>query len=455
MHRMLPAVVVPSPSRPRPAPVARAPLVVSAHRSLAALAPLSAEVAALSARSGRACPFATPAFLRRAVEEDEFLDFDRDATPLLLLAYEAGALKAFLPLRERVVPGAFGGPRVEPLLTHDVERPHVVAAPEDEDRAARAFVEHLCAERRAPFIDLVGVEPDGALARACADFAARARPGGKRLFRTVDGPPLSVIPTGSYATIDAYWSALAKKMRSNTGRLVRRLASAGELTWIESDARPGLDGLFDLYLSVEARSWKRAAGAGVARHPKRARFFRRMIEEGGPPRPWIGALLLDGAPIASMIHATHERRGWALEMAFDEAYAELAPGSLLLLLCVRRAIEERLATYNLMASYSYYKHRWLADVVPTCSAQLIKVGSRPYYRAILGDLRRAVQARLDAGAPPEAYNAEKRRVADVVVDDPRARAAAAARAAALATSGAVRTTSFAELSRALPFVLPR
>lgn len=440
-------IVVPS----RPPKVAAAPLIVEARRSLAALADVRADLERLSARSTRRCPFSTPTFLARAVEEDEFLAFDgRDASPLLLLAWEGSSLKGFLPLRERAG-------RVEPLLTHDVERPDVVAFPGDEERVARAFVEHLCFERRAPFVDFVGVEPTSVLARACEAVARSAKPGAKRRFRTVEGPPLSVIPTGSFPSIDAYFAALSKKMRGNVSRFARRLFAAGEPTWIEADGSDprALEELFEIYLSIEARSWKQRAKAGIARHEKRVRFFRRMIAERSCPRPWIGVLLLDGAPIAAMISASHEGRSWALEMAYDEKHGDLGPGQLLLLLSIRRAIEERAATYNLMASYAYYKQRWLADVVPTCSAQLLKVGSRPFYRALLGDLRREVARRIAADAPKD-FNEDKRRVQDEVDDDPAGRAQATARAAALTTSGAkLRVETADDLARALPFLRVR
>ncbi len=449
-HDRLVLDFAPSPARARSA---AGPIVIEARRSIAALEDVRADMDRLVQASARRCPFSTPAYLARIVALDEFLAFDgTDATVLVLLAYRGGELVGYLPLRERPERLLLTtSQRIELLVTHDNERPHVVAAPEDEDAVARAFIEHLCFERRVPFVDITGQEPGSALERAAFAIADASPPGQRFRARRLEGPPVSVVPI-RWSSLDEYWRDLSRKHRSNVGRFGRRLALSGDLSWIESDEPRAVSALFDIYLSLEERSWKSPAQAGISRHEKRVRFFRRMIEEA-QPKPWLGMAAVDGVPVAAILNGSFGGRAFALEMVYDEKYAHVAPGQILLLMGMRRAIAEGASSYNLLQSYAYYKTRWLADAIPTGSVQLLKVGSQPFYRAALGDLRRVVQARIDDDTPPVAFNEEKRAAnVDFAAGREAARTEDARRLRVLVEDGLVQVTGGAALVDALPFL---
>ena len=110
---------------------------VRLHERLSEFDPIA--MASVNASSRRASLFASPAWLRLFIEHDGDLH-ERGATPCFLAAWEGGVLKGYLPLKSTNDPGGRG---LSSLITMEVERPEVVAAPEDEVRVTQAFFRNL------------------------------------------------------------------------------------------------------------------------------------------------------------------------------------------------------------------------------------------------------------------------------------------------------------------------
>jgi hypothetical protein len=143
---------------------------------------------------------------------------------------------------------------------------------------------------------------------------------------------------------------------------------------------------------------------------------------------------------------------YALEMAYDDAWAERGPGQMLLLFSMHEAIERRARSYNLLTSFAYYKARWGAHIVDAEALQLFRVGSFHFYKAIFGDFRRRV---LEGIVPSEAearraYNATRRKV-EPPHDDEALHAPSDALAALRARGEGLRFWSKDALAALLPF----
>jgi hypothetical protein len=147
-----------------------------------------------------------------------------------------------------------------------------------------------------------------------------------------------------------------------------------------------------MYCEIERHSWKYQAGLSVGGDAARTARIRGLLTAHQPLQMVIQILILDGVPIAGLISGcfeSHAGKGlYALQVVFDERYAAAAPGSLMLLLGTRHAIESGCAYFNLLSGFGHYKTRWLAESTATRSLQIYRVGSLPYWRRTLGDLQR-------------------------------------------------------------------
>jgi CelD/BcsL family acetyltransferase involved in cellulose biosynthesis len=359
-------------------------IAVRRFQSFAELQPLRAELAAVHSHSRRSCPFSTLEYLQAFYEHDEFHPPGDGSELWWLVAGEGDRVLAYLPLRS-VEERIFGLParKLEFLATHDTDRPHLVASAAEEQRCAAAFYEYLMTHKKAwSFLELRQQDRDSKLFPVPVDAS-------RYYVRLFDAPQNSTVRVGWPSTRD-YFASLKKKARSNTSRQLRNLLTSGEVLYLSSEHPAALPTLFELYLQVEARSWKAQAEGTIGRHPARVAFFRRLLEPDQPMRLCISLLLLDGVPIAGLVDGRFGQGLFALQIAFDESRAKLSPGATVLFMSLRRAIEDRLAFYNLLSGFAYYKSFWHAETVDTQTVQLIRRGSRHYWKALAGDLIRRV-----------------------------------------------------------------
>jgi hypothetical protein len=113
-----------------------------------------------------------------------------------------------------------------------------------------------------------------------------------------------------------------------------------------------------------------------------------------PMRAVIQILLLNGAPVAGLISGGFatpaQKQLYALHIAFDNAQVDSAPGSAVLLMGLRHAIDGGYGSYNLLSGFGHYKHRWLAQSTAARSAQIYRLGRLPFWRRLFGDAKRAL-----------------------------------------------------------------
>jgi len=399
-------VPAPSPALPPAAgtaAIAGAAPTVTAYHSLAELGQLGPELDALNLASQRPTPFQTMEYL------EAFLGHDEHAAPgqapHFLVLRDAGVAVGWVALRlvrERVLGRTTT--RVTFLTTHDVDRPGLVCRVADQDRCADAVWRHLLAQRWIDAIELMA--QDG---RSPLLPGGRAFPGWR--VRTFDSIPNNTIQL-HHPTLPAWFGSLGKKYRLNVGRLGRRLLAVGPVELLTARHPEALAAFLDLYLDVERRSWKPAGNAGIGRHPERIALFRSQCQPGRAVAPVVHLLSVDGVAVAAIFAVEFAGSLYAREITFDERYAALAPGNLLMLLSIGGAYARHLGAVNLLGFFGYYKARWGAEVTPTRGVQLLRRGSPPWVVAWV----RAAWRRLRPAAPatPDgAFNPARREVAEV------------------------------------------
>ena len=169
---------------------------------------------------------------------------------------------------------------------------------------------------------------------------------------------------------------------------MRALLAAGEVQVLTSSDSQTLQPLFELYRSVEGHSWKARTEAALAGSDQWTPYYLGLMDAGQPMRIAIHVLLLDGVPIAGLITGAFGKGLYALHTAYDERFSRLAPGSALLLMGMRLAIDGGYGFFDLLQGFGYYKTRWLATMTETQSLQIYRIGSPFYWRRVLGDAKR-------------------------------------------------------------------
>ena len=420
---------------------------VKVVRSRAQLAPLFGELAALNFASRRPCPFSTPEFLSLTLEHDEFA---RPGDELLfLLAYAGERPVGYLPLR-KTMRRAFGIPygRIESLSLGYLDRPYAVARAEDEAACAAAFCRHLRERERGwSMLELTAQDA------ASAFHAIVNAPGRGYWARRRATDPNTTIPL-PFVTLADYFNSLDGDFRRNVRARCRKLLAAGRVEVISSSEPAARGALLDMYLDIETRSWKASIGAGVDRHPERLALFRALY--ASPLTTPLLIILLDRVPIVGLAAIEYEGAWYVLEIAYNSAYSDLAPGYLLHLLALGEAIARGQRALNLLHAYAYYKKSWNGVVTETTAVQVYRVPNAPYLKARAGDVARSLAR---GGREEEQFNPARRAAGEQgsSKDSPRpprdeaARLAAAALARLAMVSSGVRLLTGDALVATLPF----
>ncbi len=430
---------------------------VNQHRSLEALRSLRDELDRLNRASQRRCPFTTFALLQNVVQNDEVFRRAGAPKPLFLTAHENGRLLGLLPLRattERI--GRVPYTKLEWLLTLEVDRPHLVARPEDERAVARAMWRYLARDVRWSMLELQQQDADSAMTAAMeATDAPRfyvrelaSREGNVLQLKDAHGAP-------RFPDAAGYIQALSRKQRSNVKRSVLDTLARPGMTMLSSARGDVAPLLFDLYLDVERRSWKARSDAAVSRSTERIAYYRALFAADAPMKLCVDVLLEDGVPVAGHVTGTYEGAMYFLQTVYDERLDDVSPGTLMLLWSLKQAVGDGVLAFNMLPDFSYYKSRWLADVVPTKTLQVFRTGSLPWAKAMAGEVKRRVDARrgktpTTSAALQNASKLEADRRADAPPPPPADRDLAARVLLEVDRLG-VKPVTAAEQLKALPF----
>lgn len=390
-------------------PNCQAMLTIARYESLAACAPLRDQMDALNLRARRPCPYSTLAYYENFLVNDEFLVEGRDARLLFLAVLDDDRLVGYAALRRRRTIQLGGAPaKIEWLVTRDTDRPHLVCAPEDGDRCARTIVGHLVHDEPPwTYLELADQEDDDPLVRAL-----RALAGGRFVVRGYEGHANSTLDV-HWTDGAAYFRCLSRKTRETVSHQVRKLMASGRVELVRSTSPSGGRALLPAYLAVEARSWKHAAGVGIGRHPKRVAFYEGLFDDAQPMHVAISLLVLDGTPVAGMVHGTFGDTLYLIEIAYDGRFERVSPGQALQFFAMMHAVDSGHARVNMRSDSAWWKSQWLATVSSTAHVRVLRRPSLPWARAIAGALRRRVR-----GDEQVAWNPLRRLVRERTANTP-------------------------------------
>ena len=352
--------------------------------SLEEAAFLRDEVNALNRAGMRPDPFSTFEFF------ENFLRYDRSFPQGLRLwflsAFNAGRLVGYMALKQMThkVLGLRAS-KLDFLVTHDVDRPQLVVRPEHALEVSEAFYAYLLDHKREwSFLELR--HQDAASPLFPPPAAVKLKGYWVRQWPGMDNGTIHL----RWGTLEAYFKSFSKKFRSNVSRQMRTLLAAGEVECLASSDPATTPALFELYHSIEPRSWKARPGVAIGRYPEWVEYFKGLLDARQPMRVSIQVLLLDGVPIAGLICGAFMNGLYALHIVYDDRLGRLAPGSAMLLMGMRQAIDGRYAFFNLLSGFGYYKVRWQAQLTETRVAQIYRVGRLLFWRRVFGDWKRWV-----------------------------------------------------------------
>jgi hypothetical protein len=375
--------------------------------SLEEAAFLRDEVDALNRAGTRPDPFSTFGFFQNFLRHVERYSQGQGLRLWFLAAFSADRLVGYMALKQmtqRVL--GLREFKLDFLVTHDADRPQLVARPELALAVSEAFYAYLL-ERKREWSFLEFRQQDAASPLFPPPAAVKLKGYLVRQWPSLDNGTIHV----RWGTLDAYFKSFSKKFRSNVSRQMRSLLAAGEVEYLASSDPAATPALLELYHSIEPRSWKSRAGVAIGRYPQWVDYFRGLLDARQPMRVSIQVLLLDGLPVAGLISGAFMRGLYALHIVYDDRLSRLAPGSAMLLMGMRQAIDGRYAFFNLLAGFGYYKVRWQAQMTETRIAQIYRAGSLLFWRRVFGDWKRRVFS-ARSGETPVLFNPLRRDVSE-------------------------------------------
>lgn len=351
-------------------------------------------------------PFSSFEFLANIAASAEAFPRNDGFRPWLLLAFDGDRLVGYAALkqeRHRVL--GIPAKRIDWLAAYVSGRPHVVARRSDTSTVSAALYAYLLTRRRE--WSLLTFEQQDAGSALLPPPAAFRLP--RYWVSSWPDSPHWRIPLGQHS-LKSYFSSFSVKFRSNVSRQMRGLMAEGQLELLTASEPAALTVLFALYRDVERHSWKVRAGIDLGHDARALAYFQGLMRVGQPMQLVIQLLVLDGIPIAGLISAAFGESLYALEMVYDERFSQLGPGTAMMFLGARHAIEGHFSCYDLLRDFGYYKSRWQAEMVENHSLQIYRVGTPYFWRRCIGDAKR-VMGKLLEGSSGSLYN-PLRRAAD-------------------------------------------
>jgi CelD/BcsL family acetyltransferase involved in cellulose biosynthesis len=292
----------------------------------------------------RSNPFVTPewmlAWLRSNPEE----------SACALAWRKQGELRGVLPL-VRVARGPVKVLRFAGARRADWVTPACRA--EEEAEMASACASFLAAEKGWHALRFDRLAEDSTWPAAIRDAGRRAPAPGRARKRDV--LPYIAFDERGY---EGYLADRSRNFRSQLGRRRRRLEKDHGLTFRMTAEAEALTTDLDDFLRLHDARWEKRGGSSSAdpRSRDHLRNFAAAALERGWLRLWIAEA--DGAPAAAWYGwRIGERYCYALA-GLDEAFEQLALGTVLLAHTIEQAAEEGAAIYDLMWGDEGYKKRF-------------------------------------------------------------------------------------------------
>jgi CelD/BcsL family acetyltransferase involved in cellulose biosynthesis len=237
------------------------------------------------------------------------------------------------------------------------------------------------AESSGDFADLFGIPAQSRLAAALPT-------GSLALVERLEAPVLDL--ADGWETV--YETHLTSKARSDRRRRRRQLEGLGAVEVSVARTPTELVGELDDAFRLHALRWhgrRDTSGLGCAlgRSFQRAALLRLAVQDV----PRLVTLRLDGRAIAFALYLQLGSTIYGLRMAFDPAYARLAPGTETLLCTLERAAAEGVTRVEFLGAAAEHKQRFTDRLDPI--HQGIGLASSLRGRAAVMALTRGIRVR--------------------------------------------------------------
>ncbi|MFM2346438.1 MAG: hypothetical protein RL654_1191 [Pseudomonadota bacterium] len=196
-----------------------------------------------------------------------------------------------------------------------------------------------------------------------------------------------------------------RSFRQNVRRLGRRADSQGQVTLEVADTPATLEDALTHFLDIEASGWKGRSGSAIRDDVRLVGFYRALVRDfGARGQCRIHRLTLDGRTIAAQFALLGGRQLNLLKIGYDETFAAIAPGHLLMMRIIERTCADPALDRLSLVTNPPWAHLWkpeLAEVdhltltAPDWSGRLL--GRLMLWR----DRRRHTAAPAPAPASPD------------------------------------------------------
>ena len=155
---------------------------------------------------------------------------------------------------------------------------------------------------------------------------------------------------------EPYYASLPSRVRNTIQRHRKKLDKQG--TWsIEVHSEPGaaMEAAIDLFIRVYNRSWKVPEPfpefvPGLCRTAAREGWLR------------LGVLCIGEAPAAAQLWLVRDGKALIYKLAYDEAYSQFSPGSVLSCELFRRMLDdEQVVDVDYLTGDDQYKQDWMRE----------------------------------------------------------------------------------------------
>jgi CelD/BcsL family acetyltransferase involved in cellulose biosynthesis len=160
---------------------------------------------------------------------------------------------------------------------------------------------------------------------------------------------------------DELAARLSRNFRGNLRKARNKLARLNRVEFISARSRPEIDRALDEFLAVEASGWKGAAGerSAINLDGRISSFYRSLTMNFSR----IGAceinlLRAEGKCIAGQFCLVTGDTSYILKIGYDEAYAQVAPGNMLLEHAIQRHLSEGAIKYVNLVTDTPWHSSW-------------------------------------------------------------------------------------------------
>ncbi|WP_192361883.1 GNAT family N-acetyltransferase [Mesorhizobium mediterraneum] len=161
---------------------------------------------------------------------------------------------------------------------------------------------------------------------------------------------------------DHYFESRPSGFRKMLRVSERRAAAAGAVVLTEQD---GGEAILDRVIGLSARSWKGQAGTGIGANDMNRAYLRALWREFSPTNDiHLNVLLLGGKEAGHSVTIDCNGVTHGLFTDFDEAFAAISPGRLMVMSSVREAAARGMASFDMLRR-THYLRRFSDDSYET------------------------------------------------------------------------------------------